>query len=146
MSKCPFLSVLALELGQHNITVNLLAVCSIQLPRQFKDISFIMQTLCCRTQLVRCILWSSFISYRAQPSPPWLSSAVSMVGICRRCKKLYKHYYCVQKSVTEVHWQISDWTPLPKNAATSQDIALVVGMLASKESDFMTGERSHLTR
>ncbi|KAF8877477.1 hypothetical protein CPB85DRAFT_1443602 [Mucidula mucida] len=40
----------------------------------------------------------------------------------------------------EMQKAISDRTPLPKNAATSQDIALVVGMLASKESDFMTGQ------
>ncbi len=42
-----------------------------------------------------------------------------------------------------IYLQMADRTPLPKKAATSQDIVPVVSMLASKECDFMTGERSH---
>ncbi|KAF8870487.1 NAD-P-binding protein [Mucidula mucida] len=86
----------ALELGQHNITVNLLA----------------------HSVLQNSAAESAMAVLGSQPG--W--------------------------DLQEMQKAISDRTPLPKKAATSQGIALVVGMLASKESEFMTGERSHLTR
>ncbi|KAF8884548.1 hypothetical protein CPB85DRAFT_377047 [Mucidula mucida] len=80
----------ALELGQHNITVNLLAHSVLQ--------------------------------------DPAAESAVASLG-----SRLGWDLQEIQKSMAER-------TPLPKKAATSQDIVPVVTMLASQECDFMTGQ------
>ncbi|KAF8903409.1 hypothetical protein CPB85DRAFT_1025164 [Mucidula mucida] len=84
------MQTVALELGQHNITVNLLA---------------------------HSVLLD-----------PTVESVVAALGS--------RSGWDLQ-GITKY---MADRTPLPKKAATSQDIVPVVSMLASKECDFMTGQ------
>ncbi|KAF8902294.1 hypothetical protein CPB85DRAFT_1438746 [Mucidula mucida] len=103
------MQTVALELGQHNITVNLLArsLCAAG-PNGLGAFSGIRASLIMRMNTAE--------------------SVVAALGS--------RSGWDLQ----EITKYMADRTPLPKKAATSQDIVPVVSMLASKECDFMTGQ------